>query len=48
MDGDTEVMVLDTEDPLAVAAVGAIHTGDVAALTRLLAEHPGPGHRQAG
>jgi hypothetical protein len=32
---------LETEDPLAVAAVSAIHTGDVAALTRLLADHPG-------
>ena len=40
MDGDTDVMVLDTEDPLAVAAVAAIHTGDVAALKQLLAEHP--------
>jgi ankyrin repeat protein len=34
-------MVLDTEDPLAVAAVAVIHTGDVAALRQLLAEHPG-------
>jgi len=41
MDGDTDVMVLDTEDPLAVAAVAAIHAGDVAALKQLLAEHPG-------
>jgi len=41
MDGDTDVMVLDTEDPLAVAVVAAIHTGDVAALQQLLAEHPG-------
>jgi ankyrin repeat protein len=36
-----DVVVLDTEDPLAVAAVAAIHTGDVAALRRLLAERPG-------
>ncbi|HTE60424.1 MAG TPA: hypothetical protein VK631_08725, partial [Solirubrobacteraceae bacterium] len=28
------------EDPLAIAAIEAIHTGDVAALRRLLAEHP--------
>jgi hypothetical protein len=41
MDGDTDVMVLDTEDPLAVAAVGAIHAGDVAALMQLLAQPPG-------
>jgi ankyrin repeat protein len=34
------VLVLDSEDPLAVAAVAAIHTGDVAALRRLLAERP--------
>jgi len=38
---DADVLVLDTEDPLAVAAVGAIHAGDVAALKQLLAEHPG-------
>jgi ankyrin repeat protein len=31
---------LTTEDPCAVAAATAIHTGDVAALRRLLAEHP--------
>jgi uncharacterized protein len=31
---------LSTDDPIAVAAVTAIHTGDVEALTRLLAEHP--------
>src|SRR3954463_1653167 len=36
-----DVLVLDTEDPLAVAAVAAVHTGDVAALRRLLAERPG-------
>jgi uncharacterized protein len=35
-----EVLVLNTEDPLAVAAVSAIHTGDVAALQRLLAKQP--------
>jgi len=34
------VLVLDTEDPIAVAAVTAIHTGDVDALRRLLAERP--------
>jgi hypothetical protein len=32
MDGDTKVMVLDTENLLAVVAVTAIHTGDVAFL----------------
>ena len=41
MDRDAGVLVLDTEDPLAVATTGAIHTGDVAALKVLLAEHPG-------
>jgi hypothetical protein len=35
------VLVLDTGDPVAVAAVAAIRTGDVAALRRLLAERPG-------
>jgi len=34
------VLVLDTEDPIAVAAVTAIHTGDVPALQRLLTAHP--------
>jgi hypothetical protein len=38
--GDTDAMVLDTEDPLAVAAVEVIHNGDMAALQRLLVEHP--------
>lgn len=32
---------MSTEDPLAIATVNAIHTGDTAALKRLLAEHPG-------
>ena len=31
---------MDTEHPLAVAAVEAIHTGDLPTLKRLLAEHP--------
>jgi uncharacterized protein len=39
--GGNDVMVLDTEDPLAIAAVEAIHVGDVVALQRLLAEHAG-------
>jgi ankyrin repeat protein len=34
------VLTLRTDDPLAVAVVDAIHTGDVAALTRLLGENP--------
>lgn len=33
-------MVTGTEDPVAAAAVTAIHTGDLAALRRLLAENP--------
>jgi hypothetical protein len=33
-------MATSTEDPVAVAAVTAIHTGDPAALRRLLAENP--------
>ena len=35
------MLTLDTKDPLAVAIVEAIRGGDVAALNRLLAEHPG-------
>lgn len=31
---------IDTDHPLAVAAVQAIHTGDLTALTQLLGEHP--------
>jgi hypothetical protein len=31
---------LPTDDPLAVEAVAAIHTGDVATLRRLLTAHP--------
>ena len=33
-------MATSTEDPVAVAAVAAIHTGDLAALGRLLAGNP--------
>ncbi len=33
-------MIMSTEDPIAVAAEDAIHTGDVAALQRLLSDHP--------
>jgi hypothetical protein len=36
-----DVLVLDTENPLAVAAVDAVHAGDLATLRRLLAEQPG-------
>ncbi len=38
---DGSMMVIDTDDPLAVAVVDAIHTGDVARLRRLLADNPG-------
>lgn len=34
------MLYLSTTDPLAVAAVKAIHTGDLPRLQRLLAEHP--------
>ena len=34
-------MIISTEDPIAVAVVEAIHTGDVERLRRLLREHPG-------
>jgi hypothetical protein len=33
-------MTIDTEDPLAVAAVEAVHSGDLPTLRRLLSEHP--------
>ena len=33
-------MIIGTDDPTAVAAVDAIHAGDVAALQRLLEQHP--------
>jgi hypothetical protein len=33
-------MILGTDEPNVVAAVAAIHSGDVAALQRLLVEHP--------
>lgn len=32
---------ISTEDPLALAAVSAVHTGDLSTLRRLLTEHPG-------
>lgn len=32
---------IDTGEPLAVAVVEAIQSGDIPALQRLLAEHPG-------
>jgi uncharacterized protein len=41
MSGGAEVMVLDAGDPIAVAAVDAIHAGAVARLRQLLADHPG-------
>lgn len=39
MPGDPWVF-MDTEEPLARAAVAAIHTGDVPTLSRLLTDHP--------
>jgi hypothetical protein len=36
-----DVLVLDTEDPRAVAAVEAVRGGQLATLRRLLAEQPG-------
>jgi uncharacterized protein len=35
------VKTIDTDNPLAIAVVDAIHAGDVAAMKRLLHEHPG-------
>jgi hypothetical protein len=32
--------IIDTGDPVAVAAIAAIHHGDVARLRQLLADHP--------
>jgi ankyrin repeat protein len=34
------MLYLDSDDPIAKAAVTAIHAGDISALGRLLAEHP--------
>jgi ankyrin repeat protein len=34
-------MILDEDEPLATAVVQAVHTGDLVAMRRLLAEHPG-------
>lgn len=36
-----DVLILDTADPLSIAAADAIHSGDTEGLARLLAEHPG-------
>jgi hypothetical protein len=41
-------MFIDTEEPLAVAVVEAIHTGDLTALKRLLAENPGLAQARLG
>lgn len=38
---DHKMTTISTDHPLAVAAVTAIHAGDVEALRRLLADHPG-------
>ena len=40
MAGPADVLVLDAGDPVALAAVGAIHAGEIARLTSLLAENP--------
>jgi hypothetical protein len=37
----TRVLTIDAEDPLAVAVVEPIHTGDLPTLKRLLRENPG-------
>ena len=34
-------LTIDTDEPLAVAVVEAIHTGDLSTLKRLLRENPG-------
>src|SRR3712207_3747714 len=39
-EGGPQMVTVSTEDPVAVAARTVIHTGDLAALRRLLAEHP--------
>lgn len=41
IDEEELTMTLDTEDPLAIAVVDAIHCGDVERLRRLLAAHAG-------
>ena len=41
-------LYLNTEDPLAVAVVDAIHTGNLPALKRLLGEHPGLAQARLG
>jgi ankyrin repeat protein len=35
------VLIIDVDDPIAIAAVQAIHEGDVEVLRRMLVEHPG-------
>jgi hypothetical protein len=39
---------IGADDPLAVAAIEAIHAGDVEALRQLLAEHPEPATARFG
>ena len=39
---------IGADDPLAVAAIEAIHTGDVEVLRQLLAEHPEPATARFG
>jgi ankyrin repeat protein len=46
--GNAEVWTIGTDDPLAVAAVEAIHAGDVDQLRRLLDEHAGLARARLG
>jgi FOG: Ankyrin repeat len=41
-------MTIETDDPLALAVVAAIHAGDVESLRRLLDEHPGLANARLG
>jgi len=42
------VQIIDVDDPIAIAAVEAIHEGDVDRLQRMLAEHPELAHAALG
>lgn len=41
-------MTIETDDPVALAVVAAIHAGDVASLRRVLDEHPGLANARLG